>query len=119
MWIMRSGTCSGCRMRARTAAGGSNGQPSEAWPPGQHGYINSIGLDITGFAPFPVVAGSGGPEARTCAGDPVTIAPPCGGLVPAQYFDFMSYCTTYDPNADGSLGNTDAWASARSWDQMA
>ena len=96
--------------------GGANGQPSESWPPDQHGYINSIGLDITGVTPFPVVAGSGGPQTRGCA---LTQSPPqCGGAHPAQYYDFMSYCTNADPNADGTLGSTDAWVSARNWNAM-
>ena len=101
--------------------GGANGQPAEAWPPDQHGYINSTGLDITGIPPFPVVAGPGGPQrpAAQCTGPPPVNPPACGGVNPAQFFDFMSYCTWNDPNPDGTLGSTDAWVSARNWDQMA
>jgi hypothetical protein len=98
--------------------GGANGQHAESWPPDQHGYIDSIGLDITGIPPFTVVAGPGGPQDTRCTGqNPLQ----CGGSQPQQYFDFMSYCanSSTNPNSDGTLGSSDAWVSARNWDQMA
>jgi hypothetical protein len=100
---------------------GANNQTAEFWPPDEHGYINSTGLNITGSPPFPVVAGPGGPQRPTnqCTGSTPLNPPACGGANPQQFFDFMSYCTWDDPNSDGSLGATDAWVSARNWDQMA
>jgi hypothetical protein len=99
---------------------GANGNTAESWPPDQHGYIDSIGLDITGAPPFAVVAGPGGPQrpAADCTGSTPANPPACGGTNPQQYFDFMSYCTWNDPNSDGTLGSTNAWVSAANWERM-
>jgi hypothetical protein len=96
-------------VHASKACGG-NGQP---WPPDQVGYIDGIGLDIA--APAPSAPNTFGPSYPVLAGQP----PGDAGRSTQQFYDFMSYCTGFDPNADGTLGSTDAWISVRNWDYIA
>ncbi len=112
------GHMTGLQHASADCGGGSNGQIATSWPPDQHGYIDSIGLDINGSPPYQVVAGPGGPQDQ--GGCTPSQPPfPCGGASPQQYFDFMSYCTALDPGADGSLGSGNTWVSERNWNQMA
>jgi hypothetical protein len=97
--------------------GDDQGQNGESWPPDQHGYIDGIGLDLLVPAPFPVISGPGGSSRTDCSAN--QSPPECGGASPQQFFDFMSYCTAADPNADGTLGSTNAWISLRNWDYIA
>jgi hypothetical protein len=91
------------------------GHLGEAWPPDGQGYIGGIGLDIPAGNPYPVVAGPGGSSPTRCATDGGN---ECGGTSPAQFFDFMGYCTASDPNNDGTLGSTNTWISARNWNYI-
>ena len=99
------------------------GQNGESWSPDNTGYIDGIGLDIFGGgAPYPVISGPGGSERSIGAGagscSPGQSPPECGLPTPAQFFDFMDYCTAGDPNSDGTLGSTNAWISVRNWDYV-
>jgi hypothetical protein len=93
------------------------GQLGESWGPDNQGYINGIGFDIPGAAPYyPVVSGPGHSSSTLCATDGGS---ECGGNSPTQFFDFMSYCEASDPKADGTLGPTNTWISPRNWDYIA
>lgn len=94
------------RMHASSACGGgTGGQSGEPWPPDQVGFLNGVGIDLRGSAPFNVLA-TGVP------GEPTNI---CQQSQPGQWYDFMSYCAC---GGSGDPALLNSWISPKGWNEF-
>ena len=80
---------------SKDCGGGTDGQVGEDWPPDEHGYLQSVGLDTQ--------MGSGVTGPYRIVGD-TSVKP---------WFDFMSYCASTDESSIFTTGNS--WVSVHNW----
>jgi len=82
---------------SKDCGGNDNGQTGVDWPPDGRGYIQGIGLDPRGGAPYRILAPGGAPSRKP--------------YYDKQWYDFMSYCAS--PG-----GDPNAWISTRNWNAL-
>jgi len=83
---------------SKDCGGNDKGQKGVDWPPDGRGYIQGIGLDPRGGAPYRILAPGGAPS-----------LPP---YKDKQWYDFMSYC------AFANSGDPNAWIATRTWNAL-
>ena len=93
------------RMHASSACGATGSQAGEPWPPDEQGFLNGVGIDLRGSAPFKILAAG-------VAGEAVN---PCDQSIPGQWYDFMSYCQCANSGDPDSLKT---WISPKGWGEF-